>query len=258
MAERLIAPVLKTGERASVPGVRIPPYPPLLILEMGPRLMVDSAIPRPMIVPIGDQALLVRFGDALTDEANRAAIDFGARVKADCPVGVNEIDPNLISVLLRYDADRTDPERLAGEIRMLLGLGASEGALEGGSHRISVHFDGPDLAEVAESLNLSPSAFVVAHNARPLRVLTTGFAPGFVYCGFHPDALKLPRRPSVRAKVEAGTVLFAAGQTAITATAIPTGWHVIGTTDFRNFDVAAEPPTRLKEGDTIEFIEAAL
>ena len=29
MAERLIAPVLKTGERASVPGVRIPLYPPL-------------------------------------------------------------------------------------------------------------------------------------------------------------------------------------------------------------------------------------
>jgi hypothetical protein len=30
MAEWLIAPVLKTGERASVPGVRIPLYPPLL------------------------------------------------------------------------------------------------------------------------------------------------------------------------------------------------------------------------------------
>ena len=28
VAERLIAPVLKTGERASVPGVRIPPCPP--------------------------------------------------------------------------------------------------------------------------------------------------------------------------------------------------------------------------------------
>jgi 5-oxoprolinase (ATP-hydrolysing) subunit B len=225
---------------------------------MGPRLMVDSAIPRPLIVPIGDQALLVRFGDALTDEANRAAIGFAARLEADCPVGVEEIDPNLISVLLRYDADRTDPERLAGEIRMLLGLGAPGGALEGDRHQIGVRFDGPDLAEVAESLNLSSGAFISAHNARPLRVLTTGFAPGFVYCGFHPDNLKLPRRASVRARVEAGTVLFAAGQTAITATVIPTGWHVIGTTDFRNFDVAAQPPTQLKEGDTIVFAEAAI
>ena len=83
--------------------------------------------------------------------------------------------------------------------------------------------------------------------------LTTGFAPGFVYCGFHLEALNLPRRDLVRPQVPAGSVLFAAGQTAIAATDIPTGWHVIGRTDLRNFDPAAVPPTRLRAGDSVVF-----
>ena len=37
------------------------------------------------------------------------------------------------------------------------------------------------------------------------------------------------------------------------ATEMPTGWHVIGHTDFRNFDPAGEPPTRLGAGDVVTF-----
>jgi 5-oxoprolinase (ATP-hydrolysing) subunit B len=99
-------------------------------------------------------------------------------------------------------------------------------------------------------------AFVAQHNAELLRVLTTGFAPGFVYCGFHPEALNLPRRTTVRPRVPAGSVLFAAGQTAISATEIPTGWHVIGRTAFRNFLPESDPPTLLRAGDLIQFREA--
>ena len=106
---------------------------------------------------------------------------------------------------------------------------------------------------VATALGMGASDFVAAHNAKPLRVLATGFAPGFVYCGLHAERLVLPRRTSVRPSVPAGSVLFAAGQTAIAATEMPTGWHVIGHTDFRNFDPAGEPPTRLGAGDVVTF-----
>ena len=53
--------------------------------------------------------------------------------------------------------------------------------------------------------------------------------------------------------VVAGTVLFAAGQTAIAATPIRTGWHVIGRTSFQNFDLKRDPPTVLSAGDTVRF-----
>jgi inhibitor of KinA len=89
-----------------------------------------------------------------------------------------------------------------------------------------------------------------------MRVLATGFAPGFVYCGFHARDLVVPRREQVRPLVPAGTVLFAAGQTAIAATPVRTGWHVIGRTAFQNFDPKSDPPTTLKAGDTIRFTVA--
>jgi KipI family sensor histidine kinase inhibitor len=206
----------------------------------------------PLITPLGDRALLVRFGDRLTDEANAAAIELARRIEADAPTGVLEIVPNLISVLLRYEPAAISYEKLAGEVRLVVAALAVN-PVPGFEAAVRVVFDGEDIGEVAGLLGLSAEAFVSEHNRGPLRVLATGFAPGFVYCGMHDAALVVPRRQVVRRQVPAGTVLFAAGQTAITSTAIPTGWHVIGHTDFRNFDPAQVPPSTLVAGDTIRF-----
>jgi KipI family sensor histidine kinase inhibitor len=206
----------------------------------------------PLIQPLGDRGLIVRFATELSDAANRAAIGFARKLRDRLPAGVVEIDPNLVSVLLKYDPAKVGFEPLAGEVRLLLGEEVAA-ARAPSRHTIAVTFDGPDLEAVAANLNLTPEAFAAAHCAAPLRVLTTGFAPGFVYCGFHPETLALPRRTEVRPRVPAGTVLFAARQTAIASTPIPTGWHVIGHTAFSNFEPAAEPPTTLREGDEIVF-----
>lgn len=205
---------------------------------------------------MGDAAMLIRFATQLSDTANRAALAMARRVAASPPDGVVEIDSTLISVLVRYDPLRTDAMRLAGELRLLAGTADDEQVANGAALDIEVAFGGeagPDLDEVAAMTGLPPAEFIARHNARPLRVLTVGFAPGFIYCGFHPEPLRVPRRQVVRRQVPAGTVLFAAGQTAITATPIPTGWHVIGRTAFCNFDPAANPPTRLADGDHISF-----
>jgi KipI family sensor histidine kinase inhibitor len=197
--------------------------------------------------------VLVRFADTLSEAANRQAISFAAQLDADVPEGVEEIAPGLVSVLLR-----TRPGivlwRLSGELRLRMQDTPSETV--GNSWSIPVVFDGEDLMEVCGRLKLAPGAFVVRHNGTPLRVLATGFAPGFVYCGFHGPGMVLPRREQVRPMVPAGTVLFAAGQTAIAATPIRTGWHVIGRTIFQNFDPDETPPTAFVPGDTVEFTVA--
>jgi len=210
----------------------------------------------PLIMPLGDRGMLVRFGDALSEPANRAAIGFGRRAAAAGLPGVVEIVPNLVSVLLRYEPQAIDFERLAGEVRLLVSAPTAKAgaeAVDRTEHRIPTAFDGEDIAELADMIGLSVEAFVAAHCAQRLRVLATGFAPGFIYCGFHEDRLHVPRRSTVRRQVPSGTVLFAAGQTAVTSTAIPTGWHVIGHTDFRNFDVSRSPPVRLQAGDNLRF-----
>jgi KipI family sensor histidine kinase inhibitor len=220
---------------------------------------MTEALPLPLLLPLGDGALLVRFADELSDAANRAAGDFARLLAERRPAGIAEIDANLVSVLIRME-EGCDPRFLAGEIRLLLSTSDVATSAKPAVHRILVRFgnaDGPDLEAAAVAVGLSPNAFIAAHNARPLRVLTTGFAPGFVYCGFHPPELDLPRRGALRENVPAGSLLFAAGQTALSATPIRTGWHVIGRTDFCNFDPDRMPPTQLRAGDTVIFMDAA-
>lgn len=206
----------------------------------------------PTLLSLGDRALLVRYSTELSDAANLAAISLARRLDADRIDGVEEIAPGLVSVLLRLRS-AGDFSRIRGELALRIGDETATPHLGGKTHRVPIVFDGEDLSTVAALLSMTASAFVAAHNAHPLRVLATGFAPGFVYCGFHDAQLIVPRRESVRPVVPAGTVLFAAGQTAISATPIRTGWHVIGRTSFQNFDPAVDPPTLLRAGDHIAF-----
>lgn len=209
----------------------------------------------PTLLPLGDRAILLRFSNVLNDAANHAANLCAARLKAAQIPGVIEIVPNLVSIAIHYDPFKLGYDELAGQIRLKLSEQSTIKATTN-THNIGVLFGGeagPDFAEVANSLHMSETEFIAAHNAAPLRILATGFAPGFVYCGMHSKNMELPRRREVRQSVPAGTVLFAAGQTAITATAIPTGWHVIGRTNFDNFDVSKTPPTILNAGDKVTF-----
>lgn len=209
---------------------------------------------KPTLVPLGDRALLVRFGDSLSEAANRAAIAAADLLTRTPPLGVAEVAPGLVSVLLRYGPG-IDFRTLSAEVSLVLS-GTEADDVGGASVSVEIEYDGEDLLEVAAKLRMPPEGFVARHGEGSLRVLATGFAPGFVYCGFHTRDLVVPRREAVRPMVPAGTVLFAAGQTAIAATPIRTGWHVIGRTKFQNFSTAGNPPTRLRAGDTVRFVPA--
>lgn len=218
-----------------------------MAVEHRPRIV-------PTLMPLGDRAILIRFADRLDLEANAATIAFARKLDAARLPGVTEIAPNLVSVLIRYDPQRIGYGALCGEIRLV--DHRREGQEAASAHTVVISYggqDGPDIAAVAESLGLDVPSFIGMHGAEPLKVLSVGFAPGFVYCGLHPESLLVPRRETMRASTPAGSVLFAARQTAISATAIPTGWSVIGRTKFINFDVGAMPPTRMRAGDVVRF-----
>ena len=209
-----------------------------------------------LLQPLGDCNLLVRFGTRLTDSANKSAIS-AAKILSEAPLaGVKEITPSLISVCLRYDPAQTGFVQLSNAVSLALSSAGQVPETGARSVEIGVSYGGefgPDLENAAAQCGLSSEDFIAAHNSASLRVLATGFAPGFVYCGMHEKRLHIPRRKKIHAKVPPGSVIFAAGQTAITATPVPTGWHVIGRTDFRNFDPAKDPPTELAAGDIIRF-----
>lgn len=210
----------------------------------------------PSILPVGDSGLLIRFSSQLTDQANLAAVRAASALSRAELWGIREIVPSLVSVFVKYDPATIDFETLAGEMRLRLSTLAEQAEPETRHVRMNVSFGGdcgPDLEQASEACGLGPADFVAAHNRSALRVLAVGFAPGFIYCGMHPEELHIPRKADVRPNVPPGSVLFAAGQTAITSTWVPTGWYVIGHTEFRNFLPGESVVTPVRAGDRLDI-----
>ncbi len=112
----------------------------------------------------------------------------------------------------------------------------------------------PDLAAVAMATSLTAEEVVRLHVTSPHRVLMIGFTPGFPYIGGLDERLAVPRRATPRARLEAGSVAIANGQTSIYPFATPGGWNLIGRTPLRLFDPARNPPSLLQAGDRVVFV----
>ncbi len=127
---------------------------------------------------------------------------------------------------------------------------------ETGVVEISVHYDGPDLTEVAERTGLSPSEVVSAHTGRLWLVGFAGFAPGFAYLVDGDPRLHVPRRPAPRTRVPAGSVGLAGEFSGIYPRASPGGWQLIGRTDQTLWDLDRDPPALLRPGLRVRFVDA--
>lgn len=216
----------------------------------------NKKINSPILVPLGDCGLLVRFGSSLDSKVNEMAVGSAQILVEAQLVGALEICPSLVSVYIRYDPKKTSFMGLCQNVRLALTRKISDSTITPQTHNIEIDYggvEGPDLSAVAEKLGMGIDAFIDAHNLSTLRVLAVGFAPGFTYFGLHAEQMNVPRRKMLHNKVPPGSILFAAGQTAITASYVPTGWNVIGRSAFQNFDESTSPPTLLHAGDKIVF-----
>lgn len=86
----------------------------------------------------------------------------------------------------------------------------------------------PDLAVVAAMKGLSVEQVITLHQSSIYRVYALGFAPGFAYLGDVDEQLCVPRLPTPRRRIPAGSVAIAERQTAVYPSASPAGWHVLG------------------------------
>src|SRR5262249_7548668 len=144
-------------------------------------------------------------------------------------------------------------------ITALLGResGVSAGAV---CWRIPVCYEGefaPDLPEVARLTGLACDDVVALHSSARYHVYMLGFLPGFPYLGGLPAELALPRRGGPRGRVPAGSIAIATMLAAIYPYESPGGWHLIGTTPLRLFDLARTPPALLSPGDAVRFVPVA-
>ena len=121
---------------------------------------------------------------------------------------------------------------------------------------IPVTFDGPDLAAVAELWHTSPTGVVDRLLETPLHVAFCGFTPGWAYLSGLPEELTVPRLPTPRAKVPAGSLGLADRYAGIYPTASPGGWRLVGRTDVTLFDPERTPPALLMPGTRVRLLAA--
>lgn len=204
------------------------------------------------VVPFGDAALLVeleqRIDPAVAGRA--AAIADGWET-----LGHGPAVPTYASVLLRFDPLALDAGAAERSARDLVAAAAAPELATGRVVEIPTRYDGPDLEEIARLSRLSVRELIDAHAGRDHLAYFLGFMPGFAYCGGLDPRILAPRLRSPRARVEAGSVAVADGQTSVYPAASPGGWRILGTTNVVVFDPRRDPPALIRPGDRVRFVE---
>jgi KipI family sensor histidine kinase inhibitor len=81
-----------------------------------------------------------------------------------------------------------------------------------------------------------------------------GFAPGFAYLSGLPDDLAdVPRLPSPRTRVPAGSVALAGRWCGVYPGSSPGGWRLVGRTDAVLWDASRPEPALLAPGTRVRF-----
>ena len=205
------------------------------------------------IVPAGDRALLVTLSSTVDPAVLGELLSLDRALQDRRPQGLIGTVTAYGSLLCHYDPAFTSADRLQERIRELEGRPSTSFPLAP-IVDVPTLYDGRDLADVAMATSLPPAQVIDRHADREYLVYCVGFAPGFTYCGELPPELAVPRKASPRRSVPAGSVAIAGRQTGIYAVESPGGWNLIGRTDLRLFDAAADPPARFKPGDRLRFV----
>lgn len=178
-----------------------------------------------------------------------------AALTANPVEGVVEMVPAARTVMIRFRPDEISAQQLAARIA-LYDIGNRPDII-GETVEIPVHYDGEDLADVAELTGLSVEEVILRHTQSTFTVAFCGFAPGFGYLVGGDPALHVPRRKSPRTRIPAGSVALAGEFSGVYPQNSPGGWQIIGTTPEKMWDLGRMPPALFQPGYTVRFYDLA-
>lgn len=173
---------------------------------------------------------------------------------------VSETVPGMNNLMVVFDPLSLDPEALEADIR-LRWEDLEEEAATGTIVDVPVVYGGPggeDLAVLAAEKGITPGELVALHSTALYGVAAVGAMPGFVYLSGLDPVLATPRRANPRMAVPKGSVIIGGQQAGIMPLTAPSGWHILGHTDYPLFDAHREPPAAFRAGDRIRFVVEAV
>lgn len=216
-------------------------------------------------LPCGERGVLIECADL--DETLRLFASLREAVQnaheaiespAHCDVdqsalsAVSELVPAARTILVTFDPVRASRRQLVGALRAVQAADSVDAHAK--TVEIPVTYDGEDLADVARLLGVSETQIVQRHSASPWSVAFVGFAPGFAYLAGGDTLFDVPRRPTPRVRVPAGSVGLAGAFSGVYPRESSGGWQLIGRTDAPMWDPFAPTPALLQPGDVVRFV----
>ena len=211
----------------------------------------------PRLLPSGDSAITVEFSRNIDDAANRRVLALDHILATETIAGITETVPTYRSLLVHYDPLAIGFDALSEKLLGLAQLPVPP-VTKTRRWRIPVVYGGEhgiDLEDVAKTLHTTPDDIVARHVAGDYRVAMIGFTPGWSYLSGLQDFLHTSRRQNPRLLTPAGTVSIGGVQTGVQCIAGPSGWHLLGCTPVRTYQLHRDPIFLLEPGDRVKFYQ---
>jgi KipI family sensor histidine kinase inhibitor len=216
---------------------------------------MPAITPLPRLLQSGDAAITVEYSRDIDDDANARVLALDRALAGASIAGITEAVPTYRSLLVHYDPTAIDFDALSTHLRELAQTLAPTSA-RARRWRIPVTYGGEhgvDLEDVAKALSTTPDAIVAKHVAGNYRVAMIGFTPGWSYLSGLDTSLQMSRRQNPRLLTPAGTVSIGGVQTGVQCLAGPSGWHLLGRTPVRTYQLHRNPTFLLEPGDYVTF-----
>ena len=209
------------------------------------------------IVPLGDLAVRVCFGNEISESIHRDVQVFLRDFEDQRIDGIVECVPTYTTVTIYYRPQMTSYQQVVCKINSILIATKTPTKLRPSVYMIPVYYGGetgPDLSFVADYHRISEQEVIDLHSGKEYLIYMIGFVPGFPYLGGLSKNIAVPRLQHPRPKVAAGSVGIGGDQTGIYPAEVPSGWRIIGITPVSLFDIKKNPPTLFSTGNYVKFL----
>ncbi|MFB2551471.1 5-oxoprolinase subunit PxpB [Ensifer soli] len=214
-----------------------------------------SSADDPVVLPAGDQAIVLEFGTAIDPEINARVVALDRALARRPVAGIVETAPTYRSLIVCYDPEVTrgaDLGRRLVELNRTIEAGREAARL----WHVPVlygHEAGLDFEAMAQMKGITTDELVALHSGATYQVYMIGFTPGFAYLGGLPEILHTPRLKVPRQLTPAGGIGIGGMQASVNSVASPSGWRYLGRTPLKSFDTRREMPFVFEAGDRIRF-----
>lgn len=207
--------------------------------------------------------LTISLGDSIDWEINKRVFQVYHQLLKDKHASWLDIIPAYSTVSIAYDVVSIRQQHpsafqwMKDQVEKLIAEISEESKIPSRNVQVPVCY-APEFAWDAERItkekNISLDELVMLHTSKSYHVFMIGFLPGFAYMGSVDSRIAVPRIPTPRTHILAGSVGIAGEQTGIYPLDSPGGWNIIGKTPLRIFDPSAAESVLLRPGDQVTFV----